>query len=318
LDRWTQDDYHGFAAVFARGDRGRIIQQKSFGNVIHPKTGEPAIPRIPGTRNLDPQGDLREPVALWLTDSRNPYYSRAMVNRLWQAMMGRGLVSPTDDLSETNPPTHPELLDLLAADFVKQGFNLQTTLKQIALSRTYQRSSQAVGANRLDDRFYSHQLPRKMPAEVLVDAWCDVTGVPESYPNNSPGTRAIQLVSPKIESRSLDVLGRCEREGECEGTAGTQTSAGLATNLHVLNGNIINTKLASGEGRLHSLIKSDATDDDILNEFYLRAFARPPSPQEHSFWLKQFASTAPAEPRQAVREDWLWSLLICEEFTTNH
>ncbi len=248
LDRWTQDDYHGFAAVFAKVDRGRGIQLKAFGSVIHPKTGEPAIPRIPGTRDLAGNGDLRKPVADWLTDSQNPYFRRAMVNRLWQAMFGRGLVNPTDDLSETNPPTHPELLDKLADDFARSGYDIRKTLRQIALSRTYQRSSQTLVGNRLDDRFYSHQTARKIPAEVLADAWSDITGVPESYPHFPKGTRAIQLVSPKVESRSLDVLGRCERGGECESSTGPQTTAGLAANLHVLNGEIINRKISAARG----------------------------------------------------------------------
>ena len=315
LDRWTQDDYHGFAAVFARVDRGRIVRQKDSGTVIHPKTGEAAIPRIPGMRDLTAEGDLREPVADWLTDSDNPYFSRAIVNRLWQAMMGRGVVDPTDDLSETNPPTHPELLDRLSADFAENGYDLRRTLKQIAVSRSYQRSSQTVGVNGLDDRFYSHRIPRKLSAEVLVDAWCDVTGVAENYPNQPKGTRAIELVSPRIESRSLDVLGRCARDGECEASGNSPAEAALAADLHVLNGEILNAKLAAPQGRLHSLLQSKAIDEEILSEFYLRAFSRPPRHDEKAYWLKQFSK---ASTRQTVLEDWLWSVLTCREFTTNH
>ena len=272
MDRWTQDDYHGFAAVFARVDRGPVIRRKSFGNVIHPQTGEPAVPRIPGVRDLAAQGDLREPVADWLTDADNPYFSRAMVNRLWQAMFGRGLVDPTDDLSQTNPATHPDLLGRLAADFVEHGFDLRHTLRRIALSRTYQRSSQPAGINRLDDRFYSHQTERKLAAEVLVDAWSDITGQAENYPDTAPGTRAIELVSPQIESRALDVLGRCERGGDCETSGSAGDTASLAAKLHVLNGDILNKKLAAPNGRLHLLLKSNTSDEDILNEFYLRAY----------------------------------------------
>ncbi len=318
LDRWTQDDYHGFAAVFARVDRGRVIRQKAFGNVIHPKTGDPAVPRIPGVRDLAAEEDLREPVAKWLTDAGNPYFSRALVNRLWQAMFGRGLVDPTDDLSQTNPSTHPELLDRLAADFADHGFDLRHTLRRIALSRTYQRSSQPSGINRQDERFYSHQAPRKLAAEVLVDAWSDVTGRPETYPETAPGTRAIALVSPHIESRALDVLGRCERGGDCETSTNAGDTASLAAKLHVLNGGILNKKLAAQNGRLHLLIKSGAGDEDILNEFYLRAFARVPAPKEKRFWLKQFAAVPEHESREAVMEDFLWGLLTSKEFTTNH
>ncbi len=318
LDRWTQNDYHGFAAVFARVDRGPVIRQKSFGNVIHPQTGEPAVPRIPGVRDLTSQLDLREPVADWLTAADNPYFSRAMVNRLWQAMFGRGLVDPTDDLSQTNPATHPDLLDRLAADFVEHGFDLRHTLRRIALSRTYQRSSQPTGINRQDDRFYSHQAQRKLAAEILVDAWSDVTGQAENYADAAPGTRAIELVSPQIESRALDVLGRCERGGDCETSGSAGDTASLAAKLHVLNGDILNKKLAASNGRLHLLLKSNTSDEDILNEFYLRALAREPAPKEKAYWLKQFALVPETETRATVFEDFLWSLLTSKEFTTNH
>lgn len=318
LDRWTQDDYHGFAAVFAKVDRGPVIRQKSFGNVIHPQTGEPATPRLPGTRDLTAEGDLRKPVAQWLTDPQNPYFSRAIVNRLWQAMMGRGLVDPTDDLSETNPATHPELLDRLATDFVEHGFDLRHTLRRIALSQTYQRSSRPTKLNRLDDRFYSHQTRRALSAEVLVDAWSDVTGVQENYPNTPGGTRAIELVSPLVESRSLDVLGRCAREGDCETSSTAGNSSSLAAKLHVLNGDIINHKLRAKQGRLQSLLREKATDKAIVREFYLRALSRQPSSQEQEHWQKQFASIPSNEPRNAVFEDFLWSLLTCQQFRTNH
>lgn len=317
LDRWTQDDYHGFAAVFAKVERTHIVREKTFGNVIHPKTGDPATPRIPGTRNLTQDGDLRKPVADWLTDPQNPYFSRAIVNRLWQAMMGRGLVHPTDDLSETNPATHPELLNRLAVDFVENGYDIRHTLRQIAQSRAYQRSSQPVGINALDDRFYSRQSVRPLPAEVLADAWCDVTGVPESYPETSPGTRAIQLVSPRIESRSLDVLGRCLRNGDCESAKANEATTNLATTLHFLNGEILNAKLTTANGRLQRLWSSNTSEEKILEEFYLRAFARDPSEKELAYWRTQFQSLATAEEKQELLEDVLWSVLTSKRFTTN-
>lgn len=317
LDRWTQEDYHGFAAVFAKVERTPIVRLKDFGNVIHPKTGDPAIPRIPGTQDLTTDGDLRKPVADWLTDSQNPYFSRAIVNRLWQAMLGRGLVHPTDDLSETNPASHPELLDKLAKDFIENGYDLRHTLRQIALSRAYQRSSQPVGMNALDDRFYSRQSARALPAEVLADAWSDVTGVAEHYLLTAPGTRAIQLVSPRMESRSLDVLGRCLRNGECESAAASEATANLATTLHILNGEILNSKLANANGRLQTLWAAKTSEAAILEEFSLRAFARKPSEKELAYWQQQFQLQSTAEARRELLEDVLWSLLTSKRFTTN-
>ena len=117
LDRWTQDDYHGLAAVFARVDRSRVVKLKKRGEVTHPRTGKPAIPRLPGERFLAAEGDARGELARWITSAENPYFARAAVNRLWKALMGRGLVEPADDLRATNPATHPRLLEHLARDF---------------------------------------------------------------------------------------------------------------------------------------------------------------------------------------------------------
>src|SRR5438093_8925741 len=134
LDRWTQDDYHGLAAVFARVGRGREITLKTAGEVRHPRTGKPAAPRIPRGPPLPKDGDPRGELARWLIAKDNPFFARAAVNRLWKALMGRGLVEPVDDHRATNPPSHPELLDALAADFVEHGFDLRHTLRLIVLS----------------------------------------------------------------------------------------------------------------------------------------------------------------------------------------
>ena len=101
LDRWTQDDYHGLAAIFAKVDRGRTIAEKPGGETIHPRTLEPAVPSIPGIRNFQTEQTTinRKSFAEWLTDPSNPYFAKAIVNRLWKRMMGRGLVEPVDDFS---------------------------------------------------------------------------------------------------------------------------------------------------------------------------------------------------------------------------
>ena len=133
-------------------NRGRVVKVTARGAVTNLRTGENAIPRIPGDRYLDVEGDGREEFAKWLTASDNRYFARATVNRLWKAMFGRGLIDPTDDLRDTNPATHPELLDQLAADFIKHGCDLRHTLRLIALSETYGRSGTTNEANRNDDR----------------------------------------------------------------------------------------------------------------------------------------------------------------------
>ncbi|MEM6691851.1 MAG: DUF1549 domain-containing protein [Planctomycetota bacterium] len=143
LDRWTQDDYHGLAAIFAKVELGQVISDKPSGRVIHPVTMEEAQAKIPGETELPTQPSLRIGLASWLTDEGNPYLSRVFVNRLWSHMMGRGLVEPVDDFRATNPATHPQLLDQLARDFAAHDFSLRHTLRSIALSDAYARSSEA-------------------------------------------------------------------------------------------------------------------------------------------------------------------------------
>ena len=134
LDRWTQDDYHGLAAIFARVEYGNVVEKKPTGFVVHPATSEPAKLQVPGVVTLIDDLAPLDQLADWLTGDQNPYFAKAIVNRLWKQMMGRGLVEPVDDFRSTNPATHPKLLDRLAADFIENGYSLRHTLKVIASS----------------------------------------------------------------------------------------------------------------------------------------------------------------------------------------
>jgi hypothetical protein len=317
LDRWTQDDYHGLAAVFSRLERGRHVALSARGSVTNLRTGEPAVPKLPGDRFLDAGADCRVELADWLTQPENPYFARALVNRLWQVMFGRGLVEPVDDLRSTNPATHPELLDRLAADFVAHGYDLRHTLRLIALSETFQRgeaNSNPSDAGLVDDRFYSQALRRSLEPEVLADAIANVTGVPDQYGSEPDCTRAISLFDPATPAVSLDILGRCSRTASCEGsTAG----GGLPARLHQLNGELINEKITTSEGRLHQHIAASTPNRDIIEDFYLRALSRLPSDAEKEFWQRELLGVEAAQRTHRL-EDFVWSLLNCDEFTTNH
>jgi hypothetical protein len=314
LDRWTQDDYHGLAAIFAKINRGRVIKVVARGEVAHPRTGEAAISRIPGDRFLKDADDGRAEMAAWLTDPKNPFFAKAAVNRLWKAMMGRGLVEPTDDLRATNPATHPPLLKQLADDFVEHGYDLRHTLRLIVLSSTYGRSLQPSPDNQADDRYYSHAFTRPLGPEVLADAIADVTGVFDQYADHPPDSRAVSLFDPKIESETLNVLGRCSREESCE-TSG-EGSGGLTLKLHLLNGPLLNRRIVASEGRLTKLIAAGVAAEEIVNRFYRLALCRDPSAVERSFWNGQLSANGSNE--RDVLEDFLWSLLTCKEFVTNH
>ena len=244
LDRWTQDDYHGLAAIFAKIEGGQVVKVKPSGEVIHPATRDQAIPRIPGDRFLSADiSDGRVELANWLTESDNPYFAKAIVNRLWKRMMGRGLVEPVDDFRSTNPATHPDLLTKLADDFVAHGYDLRHTLRRIALSATYARSVNALPRNTADDRFYSHALRKPLEPEVLADAISDVLGVPDKYGDEPEGTRAVSLFDPNTKSDALDILGRCAREASCESSTGP--IGGLPRKLHLFNGALLNARIGA-------------------------------------------------------------------------
>ncbi|MEL7496708.1 MAG: DUF1553 domain-containing protein [Planctomycetota bacterium] len=321
LDHWTQDDYHGLAAIFAKVRQARVVSLNPSGENIHAKTGEPARSRVPGEYFIDElsgdHSDERIPLTDWITDEKNPYFARSMVNRIWQSLMGRGLVEPVDDLRSTNPATHPELLDRLAADFVKSDFNIRHTIKQICSSEAYQRAVGKSGTPSFHQDFLADARVRTLPPEVLADSIADVTGVFETYPDHPDGTRAVQLYDSKIPSKSLDILGRCSREESCE--SDTQVAAGgLSAQLHLLNGPLINKKISAIDGKLSEMLAAQTSTEEIIKHFYLQAFSRKPSSSESEYWLKQLDDDVDETARQSRLEDFVWSVLNSKEFTTNH
>ena len=318
LDKWTQDDYHGLAAIFAKIEgNGQVVKVKPTGEVIHPATREKAIPRIPGDRFLLADvADGRTELVDWLTGTDNPYFAKAIVNRLWKAMMGRGLVEPVDDFRSTNPATHPELLTELAKDFVAHGYDLRWTLKRIALSEAYARSANTLPQNVTDDRFYSHALQKPLEPEVLADAISDVLDVPDVYGDEPEGTRAVSLFDPSTESDALDILGRCARESSCESSAGA--TGGLQRKLHLFNGDLLNARIGVPGSRLDRLVFIGKSPMEIVNEFYLAALSRYPTDTEQQFWTQHIDVRASANSQRAILGDMVWSLLTCNEFVANH
>ncbi|MAB78603.1 MAG: hypothetical protein CMJ89_04535 [Planctomycetes bacterium] len=317
LDKWTQDDFHGLTAIFAKVTRGTTVSLSPLGKAIHPQTGQPARMRVPGERFLpEDLKDGRAALAEWVTSKENSYFAKAIVNRLWQTMMGRGLVEPVDDFRATNPATHPALLDRLARDFVANGFDLRHTLKEIAMSAVYARSSKATPSNACDDRYYSHTIKRPLEPAVLADAISDVTGVSDRYGDEPLGTRAVQLSDASIRSDALDILGRCARGGSCEG-APAPTGA-LPRKLHLFNGELLNARISNPDSRLQTMLRAGTAPQDIVREHYRIALGRRPSSDEAAFWQEQVARATSNDERSAALEDFVWGLLSCSEFQTNH
>jgi hypothetical protein len=311
LDRWTQDDYHGFAAIFAKINRGRHVGLGDRGEVTHPRTQQSAVPRIPGQHDLAAQGDQRAAVVAWLLDRQHDYLARVMVNRLWQAMFGRGLVEPVDDMRPTNPATHPELLEQLAADFADHGYRIRHTLRVLALSESYARGSLVLTTNQADDRFYSRAFPRPLEPAVLADAIAQVTGVPETFAPHGTN-RAIRVIDGALPAPTLDPLGRSCSAPACRQSSGGPSS--LAAQLHLLNGDVINRKLRDPAGFLAQCLARGESIESMVQQFYLRALCRLPTAEESLHWKDHLTSDDPQQQREQV-EDFVWSLLCSHAFT---
>jgi hypothetical protein len=322
LDHWKQDDYHGLAAIFAKLSRGRVVEVRERGEVTHPVTGEAAIQRIPGERDLAAGADGRVMFSDWLVDPANPYFARAAVNRIWNQLLGRGLIEPVDDLRSTNPPTHPQVLELLADEFVESGFRFKPVIRLICNSSTYQRSHETTPGNQADRTYYSHALEQPLDAEVIVDAIVDVTEVQSSISLDSD-ERLINLSSRRVESRTLDVLGRCDPTTTCETRTSQQGSLEMA--LHLINGEWVNEAIESENGWLARQMKTNPSTADIVDKLYLRVLARPARESEHVFWQQQLndaglpSGASKVLPKhRGFFEDVTWSLLTSDAFLTNH
>ncbi len=337
FEKWSQADYYQFAAYFARvGIKGsdefglfgneQVVRINDGGEVYHPKNGRQMKPTPLGvtlailsdgkTADPDATGDRRRLLAEWLTSKDNKLFARNIANRLWGYLMGRGLVNPIDDLRVTNPPTHPELLDYLAAELTKNDYNLKAILRLIANSSAYQRSSDTTPDNAADDRFYTHYQVRRLPAEVLLDSINIACGTPEKFNDLPLGTRAIQLPDPQVTGEGSDFLntfGRPPRLIACE--CERMPEPNLSQTLRLMNGDLINRKVGENNGRIAKLVQSKKSDPAILDELYLTTLGHPPQQRERTLILGTLAFGA---DRRQVFEDVLLTLLNSKEFLFNH
>ena len=310
LEKWTQNEYYGMANLFARvkykADLGIYVNDEmtvynvSSGDIIQPRLGRPVPPKPLGgpALALNSDRDRRIFFAEWLTKPDNWYFTHSIVNRVWAHFMGRGLVEPVDDLRETNPASNPELFDALAADFVKNKFDLRHLLRQIVTSQAYQLSSAAIQQNSKDDRYFSHFLVRRMTAEQMLDALSQVTGKSEDFPGMPAGYRAIQLPDTHVKSEFMDILGRPARVITCECERSQEPN--MAQALLFINGDLINHKVTADGGLVDKLVQSGKNDGEILDELYWSTVGRAPHPSERESDLgslrKALLISVPAAP----------------------
>ncbi|MFV1994237.1 MAG: DUF1553 domain-containing protein, partial [Verrucomicrobiales bacterium] len=342
LEKWTNDQYYSFANLFARvrakgwggdsrsGDGLRTLFVEERGDLIQPRTGvaQPPAPLDGEVIPIDDPGDRREVLAQWLTSPENPYFTRAIANRVWAAFFGRGIVDPVDDLRVSNPASNERLLAELADFLVEADYDLKALMRVILRSETYQRSSVPLAENREEMRYFSRYYPRRFMAEVLHDAIAGITGVPgdfnfvrlrdgsrkevELYPE---GTRALQLHDSAVESYFLKIFGRNDRMIACECERSNQPS--MVQVLHLANGDTVNDKLRSEKGRVTELLAGGRSDSEVIEDAYLLCLSREPTARERE-GFETILANAPRKERRVVIEDLFWALMTSREFLFQH
>jgi hypothetical protein len=331
LERYTQDDYYHFAAFFSRVKLERkepgkgtttlavghpdVNQNKNPVGVTQPRTGQFLKPQPLDRSPLEvrPDEDPRAKLAAWMTDPKNEYFSGAMVNRLVRHFLCVGLVEPVDDLRASNPPSNSELWKALTTEFVAHKFDLKHLMRTILNSRTYQLSAATTPGNAADTKFYSHYYARRLPAEVLLDAVCQSTGVPESFPGYPVGIRALQLPDPGVRSYFLALFGRSERVTACACERNGEVT--LPQLLHITNGQGLSDRIRSGEGRLAGWLKAGLSNENIIEELFLATLSRLPRANEQAVINDALARS---DNREEALRDVFWALLNTKEYSFNH
>ncbi|MGD9645497.1 MAG: DUF1549 domain-containing protein [Pirellulales bacterium] len=325
LEKWTNNQYYAMANLFARvrlkngGQTGnQVLFAAASGDLVQPLTGRPQPPApLDGeSLALDDPTDRRLALADWLTTAENPYFSRAIVNRVWANFFGVGLVEAVDDLRLTNPASNPQLHQALAHWLAEQNFDLKALMRLILESGTYQRASAPLPQNAEDKRFYARYYPRRLMAEVLTDAIAQVAGAPNEYPGYPAGWRALQLPDSNVASYFLQKFGRPDRVITCECERTSEPS--MVQVLHLTNGDAINARLAAKENHLQTMLASGASPEAIVEDLYLRALSRHPTAEEAAQLCEVIRTAAGEADRRLAVEDLYWSVLSSKEFLFNH
>jgi hypothetical protein len=320
FDRWTMNDYYGFAAFFPQigrkpgeDPRETVVFDKGEGEVKHPLGNRTMKPKFLGGESPDLRDQSRRAVlAKWLASPDNPYFAKNLANIVWGHFMGKGIIDPVDDVRISNPPSNPELLDALGARFTEYKYDFKRLVRDLCTSRTYQLSTRPNATNGGDDRNFSKAGIRRLRAEVLLDCISQVTDTRDKFQGLPRGARAVQIADGNVSSYFLTAFGRASRETVC--SCEVKTEPNLSQALHLLNGSTVQNKIEDG-GLVKRLLKEGRKRDDVIDTLYLRCLARKPMDQERS-QLNGFFKES--RPEDQVLNDLFWSLLNSKEFIFNH
>ncbi len=320
FDRWTMNDYYGFASFFSQigrktGEDYReiIVFDRQGGEVNHPVTGKPQPPTFLGGPVPETNGkDRRDVLASWITSPDNPFFATSIANRVWAHFFGIGIVDPVDDIRVSNPASNPELFSELGKRLTDYKFDLKQLVRDICNSETYQRSTEPNDTNKGDTRNFAFAQVRRVPAEMLLDCISQATDTKEKYRGLPLGAKAVQIADGTTSNYFLTTFGRSPRTTVCEGEATTDPS--LSQALHLINGNSSQGKIAQG-----NLIKrwtdEGKTPVQVIDAIYVRALSRHASQAELDTLSKMVGEAA--NPQQGL-EDAFWAVLNSREFMFNH
>ena len=325
FDRWTMDDYYGFANFFAQIGRKRgedpretIVFNSGSGDVKHPVGGRVVPPKFLGGAVPDTQGrDRREVLADWLASPANEYFGRNLVNIVWAHFFGSGIVDEVDDVRVSNPPVNKALLDVLATRFVESKYDFKQLVREICTSNAYQRSTQANETNADDDRNFSKARLRRIRSEVLLDVVTAATATQNKFQGLPLGARAVQIADGNTSSYFLTTFGRATRGTAC--SCEVKMEPNLSQALHLLNGDTVQEKITSG-GVVKRMLDENRSAEQIVEEIYLRTLTRMPTEKERTALLEILQDPAAQDPAAIQRnlEDSFWAILNSREFVFNH
>jgi hypothetical protein len=320
FDRWTMNDYYGFAAFFAQVARKRsedpreqIVFNRRSGETKHPVTGQVMKPKFLGGIEPETKGkDRRAVLADWIASSDNPYFAKNLSNIVWAHFFGKGIVDEVDDVRVSNPPVNSQLLDELGEKFKEYDYDFKKLVRDICNSRTYQLSTTTNATNETDLTNFSHASLRRIRAEVLLDVISQITETKNKFRGLPLGARAVQIADGNTSDYFLTTFGRAKRETVC--SCEVKMDPSLSQALHLLNGGTVNNKIKQGR-LIERWVAEQKTNDQILDEIYQRCLTRLPTDQERTALT---AEVATQENRNQALEDVFWALLNSREFVFNH
>lgn len=325
FENWTQADYYGVHSFFNQvaskpdprlagvANAKTVLLNKAAVFSVNPRTAKPQAPKyLGGTEpKLEAGADRRAEYARWLTTAENPHFARSLVNRIWSYFFHRGIIDPVDDLRSTSPAINAALLEALTKDFVVHKFDMRHLMRTIVNSSTYQRSSVPNETNAHDDMNFSRAIPRRLPAEALLDSLVQATAVKENFVGVPAGFNAAQLPDGNVQSSFLSLFGKAQRMEACE--CERDLSTNMLQALHFINGQSILNRVVNPTGRPALLLKDKLSDEELIEQLYLWSIARRPRASEREVAAKFLTSYG--EKKAEAAQDLMWGLLNSRDFT---